>query len=373
MPAQTYVSRDSALNNKNISVALAVEAARESFWMSKMGSGEPEAPYPLQMLTDLEKEAGDQVTYDIVMQIGGAPVKGRDSAEGTATAMKLFTDTLYIDQFRKVVDVGDTMTRQRTKHNLPQLARRGIAEYMARYMDELCGMYAAGRRGINSDFIEPTSFTGHAGNALQAPDALHKMYAAVGVTADTGLTSTDKMSRAFVERLNTRVSTQGGGTAGVPRMRPITTPKGPRFVLVLHPWQIYDLKTTTGEGGWLDITKAAAGAEGSGSPLFTGMIGMIGGTVLQESTTITLYGGYGAGANVLGARALMLGRHAVELAFGAKGRRMQDRVKYFIVDEPRDFGDKQELLAGAVVGVKKVRYNGMDHGIYAAESAVTEV
>ncbi|AXK39324.1 DUF4043 family protein [Crenobacter cavernae] len=36
--------------------------------------------------------------------------------------------------------------------------------------------YLSGARGVNSNYILPTDWSGHAGNALEAPDSDHILY-----------------------------------------------------------------------------------------------------------------------------------------------------------------------------------------------------
>jgi len=53
---------------------VAVDVARESYFTSKfMGKGAT-AKTPLQQITELESDAGDHITYDLVMQLKMRPV-----------------------------------------------------------------------------------------------------------------------------------------------------------------------------------------------------------------------------------------------------------------------------------------------------------
>lgn len=369
----TRVSATSPLAGNVVSASLISAIARDSFWLSKMGSASKDAPYPVQYRDELEKKGAAEVSYDIVMQLSGRPVRGGDVAEGTATALKIATDKMYIDQLRKVVDTGDAMSDQRTVHDLKKLGINALGDYMARLTDEMVGMYVGGRRGTNADFIEPLNYTGHANNPLEEPDAKHIMFPNAAITAASGLTTGDVVTREFIERGLTRVKTQGGGSDGLVRMRPIKTPMGMKFAVLLHPWQVHTLRNTVGEGQWLDITKYASAAQGKDSPLFTGNLGMIKDGVLWEHETVTLGLG-GAGNAVKTARALILGRHAAQIAYGRKPTRTDPNgMKYFTVDQEYDFGDKSESLIGTIIGVKKVRYDGNDHGVMALETAVSEV
>jgi hypothetical protein len=58
----------------------------------------------------------------------------------------------------------------------------------------------------------------------------------------------------------------GGGTEEIPSIQPIVIDGEEHFVLVMSPWQKYDMKRDSGTGGWLDLQKAAASAEGRKNP-----------------------------------------------------------------------------------------------------------
>lgn len=67
---------------KKYSGYLAVDIARKSYFSKKfMGVGE-DASMPIQMLPHLENDAGEQITYDLSMQLKGQPTEGDDTLEG---------------------------------------------------------------------------------------------------------------------------------------------------------------------------------------------------------------------------------------------------------------------------------------------------
>src|SRR5690606_11351601 len=131
---------------------------------------------PVMMLTDLEREAGQQIQYDLSLQIGGEPIEGDNKVEGTGVQLRFATDSAYINQARKAVSCGGRMTRKRTVHGLRQVGKNRLKEYWARLFDELFFMYAAGARGVNEDFNFPLGYAGRANNSFQAPDAQHLLY-----------------------------------------------------------------------------------------------------------------------------------------------------------------------------------------------------
>jgi len=80
--ARTIIGLNDAKAVKRYSAFLAVDTAKVSYFSKKfMGYG-PESSTPVQMLTQLESDAGEQITYDLSMQMRMQPVEGDDTLEG---------------------------------------------------------------------------------------------------------------------------------------------------------------------------------------------------------------------------------------------------------------------------------------------------
>ena len=105
------------------SAFLAVDVGRLSYFNKKMmGVGE-DAQTPLQTLPQLEQEAGDKISYDLVMQLKMKPVSGDANLRGKEEDLKFYTDSLLIDQQRGGVNTGGKMSRKRTIHDMRKIAR----------------------------------------------------------------------------------------------------------------------------------------------------------------------------------------------------------------------------------------------------------
>jgi len=67
---------------RKFSAFLAVDVGRESYFNRKfMGVGE-ESQMPIQTLPSLESDAGENISYDLVMQLKMQPVEGDNTLEG---------------------------------------------------------------------------------------------------------------------------------------------------------------------------------------------------------------------------------------------------------------------------------------------------
>ena len=369
--SKTIVGLNDPKAVKKFSAFLAVDVGRKSYFSKKfMGRGE-ESQTQIQMLPHLENDAGEQITYDLVMQLKMVPVEGDNTLRGKEEDLKFYTDSVYIDQLRGGVNTGGRMTRKRTIHDLRKIARVRQSEWWARIFDELFFMYLSGARGVNSDYIYPTSFTGFANNGFVAPDAQHILYGGAATSKAT-LAATDKMNLTLIERAQTKAEMLGGGTAGIPAIEACEIDGEPHYVICMSPFQAFDMRTNTSTGQWLDVQKAAAGAEGRNNPMFKGNMGMYNRTILHSHKGVIRFSDYGAGANVAAARALFLGRQAGVCAFGSPGT----GLRFGWTEETEDRGNQAVITTDTIVGIKKTAFTiegtSRDFGVVALDTAAAD-
>jgi N4-gp56 family major capsid protein len=356
---------------KKYSALLAVDVGRESYFNRKfMGEGE-KAQTPLQTLRHLEQDAGDTVSYDLVMQLKMKPIQGDKNLRGNEEDLKFYTDNLSIDQLRGGVNTGGRMTRKRTIHDLRDIARVRQSEWWARLFDETIMMYLAGARGNNADFIEDEDFTGYAGNEFVAPDNMHLLYGG-SATGKADLDNGDGITLGLIDRAVARAKTMGGGTSGIPKIQPVKIDGEEHFVLVMHPYQEFAMRTNATTGQWLDVQKAAAAAEGRNNPIFKGSLGMYNNVVLHDHNGVVTFDDYGAGANVNAARALFLGRQAGVVAFGSNG----NGLRFDWNEELEDRGNQVVITTSSIFGVKKAAFDidgtSRDFGVMALDTYVDD-
>jgi N4-gp56 family major capsid protein len=369
--AKTVIGVGDAKAIQRYSAFLAVDIARTSYFNRKfMGTG-IEAETPLQSLMQLENDAGDTISYDLVMQLRMKPIEGDATLRGKEEDLKFYTDTVKIDQMRGGVNTGGRMTRKRTIHDLRKIARARQKEWWARVFDELWFMYLSGARGVNDDFIFDTSYTGFAGNSFSAPDSDHILYAG-SATSKASLVAGDKMDLTVIEKAVTKAKTMGGGTQRTPRIQPCMVEGENRFVQLMHPWQVYDLRTNTTTGQWLDIQKSLATAIGNRSPIFMGGVGYHNGVVLHEHEATIRFSDYGAGSNIAASRALFLGRQAGVCAFGSPGT----GLRFDWNEETEDRGNQVVITTSSIFGLKKTHFSiegtTKDFGVISIDSAAAD-
>ncbi len=367
--ARTIIGVNDAKAVKRYAGLLAFDTSQKSYFNQRFMARGAEAEVPIQILTDLESDAGEQITYDLLAELRMAPVEGEDNLEGNEERQKFYTDQIYIDQARCGVNTGGRMTRKRTLHNLREKAKRQQSQWWARLFDELLFIYASGARGVNSNFLLPTGYTGRANNSLVTPDSNHRFYGG-SATSYATIASTDKFALSLVDKLKTRADVQGGGPTGIPVLQPCKIDGNETFVCVMHTYQEDDMRTSTSTGQWLDIQKAAATAEGRNSPIFKGTLGMYRGVVLHSHKNAIRFSDAGAGSNVEAARALFMGSQAMVVAFGSPGT----NLKFDWHEETRDNGDKVVISTSSIFGIKKVTFTtdeagAQDFGLFVADTA----
>lgn len=361
---QTVVGVNDPKAVRRWATSLATDTDKQSYFTRFIGQGENNI---IERKVELEDEAGDTVQFDLSMRLRGGMTLGDNRVEGSAEALTFYTDEVKIDQARKGASAAGRMSRKRTLHNLRRIARDRTSEYVAQWLDEGFFVYLSGDSdfsAINQDAVFDRAF---AGNPVQTPDADHILYGGSAVSKAT-LTAADKMSVAFLERVAVKPRMMNAVNPNVVRMNPVTVEGSKRFIVLMSPFQSYDLRTETGDLSWSKIAQAAATAEGRNSPIFKGGIGLVNNMVLHEHESVRRWGNAGSGANVGMARGLLLGRQAGVVAYGSGG----NGARMSWVEKLTDADNQIEIYCGVIAGIKKTRFNDMDFGVCALDTAARD-
>lgn len=359
--ATTQFGTTDPKTQKKWSATLAVDQAKKSYFEARfIGTDDNNI---IQRKTELESEAGDRVSFDLVVQLRNQPTFGDGKLEGKEEALKFFTDEVIIDQVRHAVSCGGKMSRKRVVHDMRKVGKGRLSDYFARLCDEFFFMYLSGARGINEDFIMDTSFNGFAGNSLQAPDTDHILYGGAATSKAT-IAAADKMTRAVVERAAVKAKMMQARNPETANMVPVSNGSEDQYVLLMSEDQAYDMRVADSTG-WLDVQKASAAAEGRANPIFRGGLGMINNVILHSHRSSVRFTDYGAGGNVVAARALFMGRQAGVVAYGNAGGGM----RYTWEEDVKDYGNEPTIASGFISGMKKARFNGKDFGVISIDTA----
>jgi N4-gp56 family major capsid protein len=260
---------------------MAVAINKASYWAKKFVGAGKDARLPIQRIDDLESGAGDEVTVDLLMPLSMEPLVGDETHDGKEQKLKYFTDRLRIDQVRGGADLGSRMTKKRTLRNLRQDAKRASTDWWKRLMDELYFIYLPGTRGTGGGMLWSAGNPIFEVNPLTAPDSMHMMYGG-SPTSKASLTAADSFKLRQIDTAVAKAETMGGDGTDEMSMIPVSIEGGDHYIALMHTYQADAMRQDAGTGGWLDIQKAAAAAEGAKNPIFTGAMGMYNDVILRK-------------------------------------------------------------------------------------------
>ncbi|MEN9704968.1 MAG: hypothetical protein RLZZ393_847, partial [Pseudomonadota bacterium] len=143
-----------------------------------------------------------------------------------------------------------------------------------------------------------------------------------------------------------------------PKVRPVRVNGRDYYVAFLHPYQVYQMRTDTNTGQWLDIQKSAmAGMQSSESPIFTGALGVYNNVILHEWSYLPSFTSSNSNITNNVYRAVLAGSQAAVMATGGgDGSSVTWREELF------DYGNQLGVLGGMIFGVKKSVFNSTDFG-----------
>jgi N4-gp56 family major capsid protein len=353
--AATEFALNDALAVQRWSTSLAVEAEVKQYFRRFMGTGDNAL---IKVQTELNKKAGEKITVALCMKISGDGIEGDNVIEGTSAeeALTFFDDSLFIDQRRKGTKSKGKMSEQRVPYNLRRRGRDALAVWWGEDYDQQIMMYLAGARGVDTSFHVETSYTGRANNTITAPESTHQIYGG-NATAKAEVDSADKMHLQVVERALAKAETLD------PMMRPLQFEGENKFVMLMHTFQAYDLRTSISQNDWIDIQKSA-GARGDKNLVYKNSLGEYAGVILHKHRNVIRFTDYGAAGDVHAGRALFLAAHAGIIAWGGGGA----YGRYSWNEEFDDRGNALVITAGSIYGVKKSIYNSLDFGVIAVDT-----
>jgi len=316
----------------------------------------------IKVQKELSKQAGEKITVGLRMKLSGDGVEGDDDIEGTTAeeGINFFADSLFIDQRRKGTKSKGKMSEQSVPYNLRKIGHEALSTWFAEDFDEQLMMYLAGARGVNPDFHVPTTFAGRANNPLQGPDVNHHVYGGDATSVDD-IDVDDKMHLSIAEKLVALAETRD------PMMLPFMIEGEKKFVLLMHTWQAYSMRTSTSDNDWLEIQKAV-GVRGDKNRVYQNALGEYADVILHKHRNVIRFSDYGSGSNVAAARGLFLGAQAGMIAFGQGGA----ANRYTWNEETDDRGNALVITAGTIFGTKKSRYNSKDFGVVAVDTACAD-
>lgn len=347
--ATTSYGVNDALAVKLWSKKLFQEALKATWFSKFMGKGSDSL---IQIKDETSKGAGDKITIGLRMQLSGDGILEDGTLEGNEEALTTYSDSVFINQLRHAVRSAGKMSEQRVPFSVREEARQGLQDWWANRLDTAFFNQLAGNTAVTD-----TRYTGN--QACVAPDSSHQVW--VTGSNDQALGSGNVMTLAMIDKCVEKAKTNT-----VP-IRPIKIAGyGDVFAMFLHPYQVYDIRTSTSTGQWLDIQKAAlTGSGDTKNPIFTGALGVYNGVVLHESTRVPTGVNSSTSAAISTVRrAVFAGAQAGVMAYGKDS----SSGEMSWVEEMFDYGNQLGVSAGLVFGIKKAQFNSSDFGTIVASS-----
>lgn len=347
---------------------------------------------PIVRCTDLGKNRGDEVTFNLLNPVGGKPIMGSRYAKGRGVGMKLSEDRLRVDQARFPVDLGDVMTEIRSPADMRALGRPVAQSLMDGYVDQSLLVHMAGARGFhnNIEWKVPTEadpdFASILVNPVIAPTK-NRHFIADGTNGvqpfavnagEIDLATTDLFKMDTVDGIRTVMEQIPLPPPPVQFPGDAAATDSPLRVLLVSPAQYLGFAKDP-NFRQLQASAMARAQQAKMHPLFLGEAGLwFGVLIIKMPKPIRFYAGdtikYCAafdtevestcvvpasfGNNFAVDRAILLGGQAVAEAL-AKSR--HSGMPFFWKEDDDDFEDKEEVLIGVVRGVSKIRFE-IDYG-----------
>jgi N4-gp56 family major capsid protein len=325
------------------------EALKATLFHKFLGKGKKSI---IQRLTDLERQAGDNIKFDLLMQMGNDGITGDNRMRGNEEALTYYQDNVTIDQLRNA-HAFRRMSQQRTIHDLRVDAKANLSDWFADKYDTymfncLCG-------NTNQTFGQTTT----------APDADH--YVVSGDVSNTGVIATDEGNLSSNDQIQladmdfAKEKAKTFTTGSIPWIRPVMIDGGEYYVVVLHPYSVTDLRLDVANSAyvsWPDI-QMYANKRGLKNPIFDGSLGVYNGMILYESTRI-----FSPVSSVR--RNLFLGCQAGVFAIGnaypqlSQNRVGKDNLMSWYEDSD-DYGNENGIAVGSIFGMKKTVFNSDDY------------
>ena len=297
------------------------------------------------------KGTGDTVYTTLLMNLTGDGISGDNTLQGNEEALTLYRQTVVIDQLRHGVKSDGRITNQRVFFDFQDEATEVLSRWMSNRMDTLCANVLAGNTTQTN-----TKYTGmqSASAPTSASGNMRIIYGPGSNTTEASLSA----SAGLAFQLTMLDDAVAIAETATPYIEPVDTEMGPRYIAVLHPFQIKSLvkDATAGRVTWYDYNKAilqGGGKDGIKAAHYNAL-GDYNGVLIFSDHRMPL-----AGTTTRVRRAFFGGAQAATLAFGREGGSLT-RFKFDYQEE--DYKNRLGIGARVMGGVKKNVYNSIDFG-----------
>ncbi len=325
------------------------EFVRDSSFSKYTGTSENSV---IQVIEDLKKQRGDQVTVSLVGKLSGAGKTGTSTLEGSEESLDNYGHQITVDMLRNGVR-RHKMEQQKTEVDYLDAGRMMLKHWlMEKDRDKTLETLQSVRRNTPTEAYADTS---EANKDIWVADNSDRVlfgaavsnYSASDHSASLGNvdSTNDKLTPAVVS-LAKRLARLAD-----PIIRPIKIKGGQEwYVMFCQPYAFRDLKENA------TMTQANRDARNRGAdsnPLFTDGDLVWDGVILKEVPEISAITGVGA-SSIDVAPNFLCGAQAVGHAWA---QRPQFKTEKF------DYDAQVGVAAEMIRGIEKLYYNNKQHGV----------
>lgn len=298
---------------------------------------------------ELEKNSGDTVKYDLLIELEGEGTSGDNLLKGNEEDLTYYQDTVAVKQLRHATMFGAD-SQQKTVHDLRKDGQWALSRWWAKKFESFMFRYLCGDTAVNH------AQQGGTVAGSTAFDSDHVVYGG-DATSEGTIGSNDQFTLDQIDYAKEKT------TLLDQPMVPVRIDGDEYYVVVLHPYSMTDLKLDIGgtsSSTWMEIQKDA-NVRGAKNPIFTGAAGVYNKCIIFESKDI-----FTPSTSVR--RNLFLGANAGVFAMG-NAYKKQNQKKYGdnnliswneMLD---DYDNREGISAGCTFGIKKCSFNSKDFGV----------
>jgi N4-gp56 family major capsid protein len=338
----------------------------QSFWFSNgfVGKGDGDISRPIQRITQLTPtERGTECVMQLVLDMQSDGVVGDNPLTNNEEALTNDAQTIRIDQLRNGVKNKGEMAEQATVIRFRSTAKDKLTFWLSDKIDELAFLTAAGR-----------AYTLNTNGSTRGTSQLPSLKFAADVAAASSgriiyastATSEATLTTAMTMNWNFLVSCKA--MAQRKKIKPIRQGGKEYWAVVMSTEQERDLLQ---DSTYQTIVRSAQ-ERGHNNPLFSNSMAVVQGLILYSHNkvfnTLGATTKWGAGSNVDGAQALLLGSQA--LGFATIGD------SFWREADVNDYGNAPGIGYGRKFGMLKPQFKSLtdsltaqDFGIISAKTA----
>lgn len=331
---------------------LLAESIRETNWHRLLGTTDE---YAVRVLKNLQKSKGDTINYQLRAKQTTRGVTEGQALVGNEGKLTFYNDSIAINQYRDGVRVpGEgSIFNQRTQFTQYDDAKNALKTLVTERLDYWFFNHICANT-VQTDTI----YTGF--NSVTAIDSSHIVRQG-SASNDQSLGSGDTMTLTFIDKLVTTARTVSNP------LRPIKVNGNDMYVLFIHDYQEYSLRTATSGITWYDANKALITGGDKNNGIFTGALGHYNNVVIHRSDKLSLGVNSSTGAAVTSTRrAVLMGAGAMTFALGnaTEGSDFSDeKLPLKFSEETFDYDEEIGVAFRLVGGMKAAVFNSTYNGL----------